>query len=324
MKNNDKDKKRGKFHEKLTDVTGKIGKTASNIGDKAKDLAEKSQKAVINTLDVSGDGKVDIEDIIILALRTPGVKIDRNQFLKKELSRKHSEDIVNKAIVSNPKQADISLDEINIIADEIIEYERRCVTGISAALGMPGGAAMAATVTADIVQYYGYTLRTAQKLMYLYGFPEIQMDENALNLDSETINTLTIALGVMFGIAKANKALKSMAKMLAVGVEKQLMKKALTKGAIYPIVKSISKWFGVKMTKSVFSSAVGKSIPVVGGVIGGGLTYLMFKPSCDKLKDTLKNTMLSNPNYVTTPENDIIDIEALDDDDFSINEENLI
>lgn len=324
MKNNDKDKKRGKFHEKLTDVTGKIGKTASNIGDKAKDLAEKSQKAVINTLDVSGDGKVDIEDIIILALRTPGVKIDRNQFLKKELSRKHSEDIVNKAIVSNPKQADISLDEINIIADEIIEYERRCVTGISAALGMPGGAAMAATVPADIVQYYGYTLRAAQKLMYLYGFPEIQMDENELNLDTETINTLTIALGVMFGIANANNALKSMAKLLAVGVEKQLMKKALTKGAIYPIVKSISKWFGVKMTKSVFSSAVGKSIPVVGGVIGGGLTYLMFKPSCDKLKDTLKNTMLSNPNYVTTPENDIIDIEALDDDDFSINEENLI
>lgn len=322
MENNDKNKKRGKIHEKLTDVTGKIGKTASNIGDKAKDLAGKSQKAVISTLDVNADGKVDIEDIIILALRTPGVKIDRSQFLKKELSRKHSEDIVNKAIVSNPKQADISLDEINTIADEIIEYERRCVTGISAALGMPGGAAMAATIPADIVQYYGYTLRAAQKLMYLYGFPEIQMDENALNLDTETINTLTIALGVMFGVANANNALKSMAKMLAVGVEKQLMKKALTKGTIYPIVKSISKWFGVKMTKSVFSSAVGKSIPVVGGVIGGGLTYLMFKPSCDKLKETLRNTMLSDPNYVATPEDDIIDIEALDDDDFSINEEN--
>lgn len=322
MENNDKDKKRGKFHEKLTDVTGKIGKTASNIGDKAKDLAGKSQKAVISTLDVNADGKVDIEDIIILALRTPGVKIDRSQFLKKELSRKHSDDVVDKAIVSNPKQADISLDEINTIADEIIEYERRCVTGISAALGMPGGAAMAATIPADIVQYYGYTLRAAQKLMYLYGFPEIQMDENALNLDTETINTLTIALGVMFGVANANNALKSMAKMLAVGVEKQLMKKALTKGTIYPIVKSISKWFGVKMTKSVFSSAVGKSIPVVGGVIGGGLTYLMFKPSCDKLKETLRNTMLSDPNYVATPEDDIIDIEALDDDDFSINEEN--
>ena len=53
----------------------------------------------------------------------------------------------------------------------MINFERNCVSGISAALGMPGGVAMSATIPADIVQYYGYTLRAAQKLMYLYGFP---------------------------------------------------------------------------------------------------------------------------------------------------------
>ncbi|WP_283651021.1 hypothetical protein [Ileibacterium valens] len=91
--------------------------------------------------------------------------------------------------------------------------------------------------------------------------------------------------------------LKSVATTLGTGVEKQLMKKALTKGTIYPIVKSISKWFNVKMTKEVFAGFFKKSIPLLGGLVGGGITYVSFKPCCDKLKNTLKDTILSNPNY---------------------------
>ena len=49
---------------------------------------------------------------------------------------------------------------------KLFSYERICVSGISAALGMPSGVAMAATIPADIAQYYGYMLRTTQKLMY--------------------------------------------------------------------------------------------------------------------------------------------------------------
>jgi len=40
------------------------------------------------------------------------------------------------------------------------------------------------------------------------------------------------------------------------------------------------KWFGVKMTKEVFAGFFKKAIPVVGGVIGGGITFLAFKPCC--------------------------------------------
>ncbi|MBQ5813715.1 MAG: hypothetical protein IIW34_06145, partial [Clostridia bacterium] len=122
--------------------------------------------------------------------------------------------------------------------------------------------------------------------------------------DSETMNTLIICLGVMYGAAGANNALKAMSKALANCVEKQLLRRALTKGTIYPIVRSISKWFGVKMTKQVFAGFFKKAIPVVGGVIGGGITYASFKPCCDKLKHTLENTMLSNPNYTSFNEDD--------------------
>lgn len=105
-----------------------------------------------------------------------------------------------------------------------------------------------------------------------------------------------------FGVAGANNAIKAMAKALGVGVEKQLMKKALTKGTIYPIVKSTAKWFGVKMTKDVFSGFFKKAIPIAGGVIGGGITYFSFKPCCERLKESLMDTKLSNPNHNETQE----------------------
>lgn len=41
------------------------------------------------------------------------------------------------------------------------------------------------------------------------------------------------------------------------------------------------------MTKEIFTGSFKKAIPVVGGVIGGGITYVSFKPCCDKLKGSL-------------------------------------
>ena len=51
------------------------------------------------------------------------------------------------------------------------------------------------------------------------------------------------------------------------------------------------------MTKEIFTGFFKKAIPVVGGVVGGGITYASFKPCCDRLKDNLKDTKLSNLNH---------------------------
>ena len=99
-----------------------------------------------------------------------------------------------------------------------------------------------------------------------------------------------------------------------------MLKKALTKGTIYPIVKSVAKWFNVKMTKEVFAGFFKKSIPLLGGVIGGSITYLSFKPCCDKLKASLQDTMLSNKNY--RQQDDLIEIEDAEIIDAEIIDEN--
>ena len=294
--------------------------------DKSVDAMLSTPNAVVNVLDQNGDGELGIDDIIILAVKTPGVHISRAAFLQKELFKNHPQDVIDKAIATTPAQAGISPKEIAKIADNVIALERNCVSGISVALGAPGGWAMAATIPADIVQYYGYTLRATQKLLYLYGFPEIDVGEDGLQLDSETINAIIMCLGVMNGVAGANNAIKGMAKALAIGVEKKLLNMALTKGAFYPLVKSILKWFGIKLTKSVFAGFFKKAIPIVGGVIGGGLTFLAFKPCCHRLKDALQDTMLSNQHHVSTPEEDHI-VESICSGeiiDVDIEEENAI
>ena len=270
-----------------------------NALEKAKDTAVgKATEA----LDANNDGTVDIQDIIILAIKLPGVHVTRESFLRKELFKNYPPEVIDDAVTRTPALAGISEADIDRIADEVIKFERNCVSGISAALGVPGGAAMAATIPADVVQYYGYTLRAIQKLLYLYGFPEIDSDGEGISLDSETINRIIVCLGVMNGVAGANNAVKALAKALSVGVEKKLIAAALTKGTLYPILKSTLKWFGVKLTKEIFAKTVKNAIPVVGGIVGGGITFLSFKPCCMRLKDVLTDTMLSNPAHISSAE----------------------
>lgn len=285
----------------------------ANIEQKNK-ILHNAKTSIIKALDENGNGEIDIEDIIIKSLRLPGIKIKRDEFLKKQFFKLYPQEIIDIAVKESPMKAKIPVAEIDKIANEVIKFERNCVSGISAALGVPGGWALVATIPADIAQYYGYLIRATQKLLYLYGFPQIDTEEHESKFDDATMNTLIICFGVMYGVAGANNALKAISKALGVGVEKQLMKKALTKGTIYPTVRSTAKWFGVNLTKEVFAGFFKKAIPVIGGIVGGGITYLSFKPCCDKLKKSLQDTILSNPKYKPSIEDDMIIISTEDYD----------
>ena len=282
-------------NQKTMEAFQKVGDEVGKLGEKAKDTLIASKEKVAEALDVNNDGKIDVQDIIIIALKTPGVNINRADFLEKQFMKNYPQEVIQDAIKFNPAHAGITVEEIDKIADQVIQYERNCVSGISLALGMPGGVAMAATLPTDIAQFYGYMLRAIQKLLYLYGFPEINV-ENGINIDNETMNIIILCLGVMYGVKGATASLKMLSAALGKGVEKKLLTKALTKGTFYTMVKKIAKWFSVNMTKQIFAGFFKKAIPVVGGVIGGGITYLSFKPCCDNLKKSLQDTLLSNPD----------------------------
>lgn len=229
------------------------------------------------------------------ALSMPGVKVDRDDFLKKELKNYCSPEQLNLAISNRPING-VSKEIIDRIANACINSHTTKVTTISAVAGIPGGFAMAGTIPADMTQYYWHVFVLAQKLAYLYGFPDLR-DENG-NLTDTASDMLTLFVGVMMGASAANQAIKGLAKEFAKQVVKRLPQKALTKTMYYPIIKQIAKWIGVKLTKDTFAKGVGKVIPILGGVISGGLTLATFRPSAKRLQHKLQEEMfVINENY---------------------------
>lgn len=185
--------------KKIGEVKNSALKSAQQVTEKVttkvKEGTEKTTEVVNKVMDVNGGGQVDIEDVIIMGLRIPGICIKRDEFLRSEFIKDYPQEVIEDAIAYNPAHAGITPQEIEKYANEVIKYERNCVSGISAALSTPGGVAMAATIPADIAQYYGYMLRVTQKLLYLYGFPEIDVTEKGKKFDTETLNIPLFAWG---------------------------------------------------------------------------------------------------------------------------------
>ena len=254
------------------------------------------------------------EDVLAAAAKMPGVHIDRESFLRSSLKKYCDDATIDKAVEDSPAAANIPLATIKRLANDSINYETAKVTAISTAAGIPGGLAMLGTVPADTAQYFAHVLRIAQKLAYLYSWPSL-FDEND-QMDDATKSLLTLFIGVMFGAQAAADAVGKVAEIVAAAVVRRLPQKALTQGVIYPIVKKVAIYLGVQMTKETFAKGVGKVVPVIGGVVSGGITLATFRPMSAKLRNYLAKLPLANPNsyhdgeYAATREDAVEAIEA--------------
>lgn len=248
--------------------------------------------------------KVNFEMVLNESAKLPLVRIDREEFLRSALSPHFDAMQVSKAIEHSPAYAGITTKEIKRIANACINYETTKVTGLSFAAGIPGGVALFGTIPADLLQYFGHILRIAQKLIYLYGWQELY-DENG-QMDDETANLLTLFIGVMFGVSGAAAAIAKISEAAAQKVAKSLAQKALTKGAIYPVVKKIATILGIRMTKDIFAKSVSKAIPIVGGFISGAVTFFSYKPMAYNLRNHLSTLKLADVKYYSNRQ--IIDI----------------
>lgn len=153
-------------------------------------------------------------------------------------------------------------------------------------------------------------LRIAQKLAYLYSWPDLFSDDSD-DLDDATKGVLTLFFGVMFGTQSANAAVGKVAGMMSKQVAKKLPQKALTQGVIYPIVKKVAGYLGVQMTKQTFAKSVSKAIPVVGAVVSGGLTLATYLPMAKRLKKHLSSLELTKPAHRVVDE-EVLDGEVVD------------
>ena len=258
-------------------------------------MEDKQKETDCEMVVVKKDKAVDVEDIVRKAVKLPIVHVNRESFLRRELGTYCSKEEVEVAIKHNPAYAGINRELIDGISKHVINYETNKVSAVSFVAGIPGGLAMLATVPADLIQYSAFMIRTMQKLAYLYGFDDFNLSDEEIN--DETMNQIMVFMGVMFGVQAANGLVKRIAETAANKVARSLAQKALTKGVVYPIVKKIAQSVGIRMTKQIFAGGVAKVVPIVGGVITGGLSYVTFKPCAKRLKNSFRRLSLSDPSF---------------------------
>lgn len=224
-------------------------------------------------------------ELIEKSLALPGIKVDRDTFLVETFKGKIKHSDISLLLEKGPiKSGLISQKEAKKTAIMIANKRKLMCSSGSFLAGLPGGLAMAATVPADLLQFFAFNLRLAQETAYIYGYQNF-WDGEVLNHE-KVEHELMLFLGVMFGIGGASSLTRLTAGNLSAQALKKLPSMALTKTWYYPLVKKIAGMIGIKLTKDTFAKGVSKAIPVVGGIISGGITYA----SMDKMNKRLYET----------------------------------
>lgn len=233
-------------------LDGVIGKTGDLV-DKAKDLTlEDVQHAGKTAVEKvrnfdPNDFNLDVPATIPKVLAVPANIIDRDTFLQESIGEYISDEAMRIAIEKDTRQAGIRRKLVDTIADQIISGEVSKASGLSVAAGSTW-----ATLPADIIQYFGFVLRLVQKLAYLYGYKSFELTtEEGETIDDSTLRALTALIGIMFGATEE--------------------------------VKDI----GIKMGRLTLAKGAVAPIPVLGGVLSGGMTYATLRPYADRLKKVL-------------------------------------
>ena len=234
-----------------------------------------------------------VHALIKAIMAKSGAKEDRDAFLRAQLKSHCPEDQVDEAISSNPAQARIPIETIDKMADSTISFHVKQAAAISFGAGVAGFTTALVAMSADAVQYMWHSIVLAQKLAYLYGWPNL-MDEGIP--DEETQMRILMLLGAMYGVAEANLIMSELSKQFAGEIARQLPRQALTKTAYYPVIKELCKLLGIRLTKKAFADAVAKIAPLVGGAVSAGVTGLTLRYMARRLKNHLRELEYAKPS----------------------------
>ncbi|MDY4413277.1 MAG: hypothetical protein SPE43_02715 [Ruminococcus sp.] len=225
--------------------------------------------------------------VIDVAISIPGVKVNREEFLKKELRGKVSKDVIDDAIKVGTVKAGVPKEVAEKIAENLINSKCILTSAVSFATGIPGGlVGLLGGSTVDIAQFFGNFFNLAQKLMYIYGYKDVS------ELDSSQTDIMIAMLGAASGVEAAQIFISKQLPKLAEKIAASLIARESAKGIFKKIADKVLVVFGKKgialFTKGEVAKIIGKSVPLVGGLLSGALNLITFKPMANQLNKYLK------------------------------------
>lgn len=243
----------------------------------------------MGTVDVKDDEKLlDMTlKMIGKVAELPVVRVNREQFLRKQFaSSPHIE-----TILSEGPQSVYTLAGLEKKARKVVATSTAQTSATSFVTGLPANLAVAVPMAgADVVQYFAFAINMAQKIAFLFGEDDL-FTGDAGHLPEEAQIRIIAYLGAMFGVSGAAALLAKISPKVGANLGKKVAAQALTKTAWYPLVKKIGAVIGQKITKKTVEKTISKAVPVVGGIVSGGLTYITFRPMGNRLAETLMTNL---------------------------------
>lgn len=238
--------------------------------------------------------------------KLPLVRVDREKFLRQQFATSpHLEHIL-----AHGPQSVYTAEALQKKAHKIVRSNTTKTAATSFVSGLPANPlVMIPAGGADVAQYFGFAIHMAQQIAYLFGEDEL-FTTGSQNVSEEAKVRILAYLGGMFGASGAAALITQTSKVMGQNVGKKVAAQALTKTAWYPLLKKSAALVGQKITKKTVEKTITKAVPVVGGVVSGGLTVLTFRPMGYRLTEvfvgvlngTFEDDLELNPEFAATLE----------------------
>ena len=238
-----------------------------------------------------------IQAIISDMLHAPGFCFNREQFLRTEFKRFYSQEIIDKIVMSNPADVGVPPEVI----EEIIKPLRsqrlvgNCFSEFKymtyeAPYRAIGGLCILASLPVwwkrEMLEFCKELLYAIQILIYIYGLPQINVENKDNKLNDEILKFFIINIGVMLGSIEAKEKFISIINILRENdVNLQIIKEATRDKIPHSLFRKIIRQTE-KTLKAKFTSF-------------GGPMQISCVPYCKDINDCLK-LELYYPKYIQT------------------------
>lgn len=232
----------------------------------------------------------DFENVLVKAMKVPGVVIERDLFLRQVLAERRDEGDIEKAISFCPAKAGFSKKTIDEIAKKCLFSETGKVTALSGAASFPGGLGAPIVAVADVTSYFAFLIRAIQMMGYLYGFQDLSLKANPIS--EEEMNRLMVFLGVMYEVEGAEITLHRIADDIADAIASIPDDDIVTNEEMLPVAERVHKFVGTRITRQMVADMVASAIPLAAPGLSGGLTFSLYKTRCKRLVEALSSYRL--------------------------------